>query len=155
MNCGVGCRWGYDLSLLWLWRRPAAAALILPLAWELPYATCAVLKKTMLGKKQNVAKYGKLLGGLVKGTSKLLKGFWAQPHFGKLLGLWTDSWCLPRLSDWAPLDPCPLEKLAAALQMNHILKIIHCPLPTTSVIMTPWRLFSKVKEAMNKKNFFE
>ena len=27
-----------DLALLWLWCRPAAAALIQPLAWELPYA---------------------------------------------------------------------------------------------------------------------
>ena len=25
-----------DLALLWLWQRPAAAALIQPLAWELP-----------------------------------------------------------------------------------------------------------------------
>ena len=33
-----------DLALLWLWCRPKAAALILPLAWELPYATRAALK---------------------------------------------------------------------------------------------------------------
>ena len=32
-----GC--GSDLSLLWLWLWLAAAALIRPLAWELPYAT--------------------------------------------------------------------------------------------------------------------
>ena len=33
-------------SLLWLWYRPAAAALIWPLAWELPYALGAALKAT-------------------------------------------------------------------------------------------------------------
>ena len=31
-------QWVKDLALLWLWCRPAAAALIQPLAWELPYA---------------------------------------------------------------------------------------------------------------------
>ena len=30
--------------LLWLWCRPRAAALIRPLAWELPYATGMALK---------------------------------------------------------------------------------------------------------------
>ena len=32
-SCGVGCVCGSDL--VWLWRRPAAAAPIQPLAWEL------------------------------------------------------------------------------------------------------------------------
>ena len=45
MSCGVG-RWrGLDLVLLWLWRRPAAVALIKPLAWEPPYAMGAALKR--------------------------------------------------------------------------------------------------------------
>ena len=38
MNCGVGCRHSLNPELLWLWRRPEAAALIRPLGWELPYA---------------------------------------------------------------------------------------------------------------------
>ena len=38
MSYGVGCRHGSDSTLLWLWCRPAAAAPIRPLAWELPYA---------------------------------------------------------------------------------------------------------------------
>ena len=46
MSCGVGCRHGLDLVLLWLWHRPAAVALIRPLAWELPYAAGAALKRT-------------------------------------------------------------------------------------------------------------
>ena len=46
MSCGVGRREGLDLVLLWVWRRPAATALIRPLAWEPPYATGAALKET-------------------------------------------------------------------------------------------------------------
>ena len=34
-----------DLALLWLWCRLAAAVLIQPLAWELPYVVGAALKK--------------------------------------------------------------------------------------------------------------
>ena len=41
VSCGVGCRRGLDLKLLWLWRRPVAMALIQPLAWEPPYAAGA------------------------------------------------------------------------------------------------------------------
>ena len=41
MSCGVGCRLGLDPTLLWLWRRLAATALIGPLAWEPPCATGA------------------------------------------------------------------------------------------------------------------
>ena len=45
---GVGRSHGLDSVLLWLWRRPAAAALIQPLAWKPPYATGTAkkLKKT-------------------------------------------------------------------------------------------------------------
>ena len=45
MSCGVGHRHGLDLVLLWLQRRPAAVALIGPLAWETPYAAGAALGK--------------------------------------------------------------------------------------------------------------
>ena len=38
-------QWVKDLALLWLWHRPAAAAPIRSLAWELPYATGAAVKK--------------------------------------------------------------------------------------------------------------
>ena len=40
----VGHKRGSDPMLLWLWRRPAAATLIQPLACELPYATLGDLK---------------------------------------------------------------------------------------------------------------
>ena len=44
MNCGVGHRHSLDLVVLWLWRRLAATALILPLAWEPPYAVNVAVK---------------------------------------------------------------------------------------------------------------
>ena len=50
MSCGVGSRLGLDLGLLWLWYRPAAVALIHPLAWEPPYVTGAALKKQKKNK---------------------------------------------------------------------------------------------------------
>ena len=51
MSWGIGPRYSSDLVWLWLWRRPAAAAPIQPVAWEPPYATGAALKR----KKKNVA----------------------------------------------------------------------------------------------------
>ena len=44
-SCGVGHRCGLDPVLLQLWCGPAAEAPIQPLAWELPYAAGAALKK--------------------------------------------------------------------------------------------------------------
>ena len=38
---------------LWLWHRPAAAAPILPLAWELPLATPVALKRKKKKKKSS------------------------------------------------------------------------------------------------------
>ena len=54
MNCGVGHRHDSDPALLWLWYRPAAAAPIRPLAWELAYATGAAIEKKKKRKKKNV-----------------------------------------------------------------------------------------------------
>ena len=50
MSCNVGRRFGLDLALLW--RRMAAAALIGPLASELPHATGMALKKKKKEKKE-------------------------------------------------------------------------------------------------------
>ena len=54
MSCGVGGRLDPDPVLLRLWLWLAAVAPIQPLAWELPYATDAALKR----KKQKLQKYG-------------------------------------------------------------------------------------------------
>jgi len=59
MSCGVGCRCGLDPALLWLWHRPAAAALIQPLVWELPFAVGAAL---MGGKKDKKKRKTKAMG---------------------------------------------------------------------------------------------
>ena len=45
MSCSVSQRHASDPLLLWLWYRPAAVALIRPLAWEPPYAAGTALKR--------------------------------------------------------------------------------------------------------------
>ena len=57
----VGRRCSSDPSLLWLWHRPATAAPIQPLAWKLPYASGAALKKKKRKKKYTAYRYFKLL----------------------------------------------------------------------------------------------
>ena len=52
MSCGVGCRQGSDLALMWLWRRPEATAPIRPLTWEPPYATGAAQEMAKRQKKK-------------------------------------------------------------------------------------------------------
>ena len=56
MSCGVDRRCSLDPTLLWLWCRPAAVALIQPLVWELPYAVSVALKT------KNVKGLGQCLG---------------------------------------------------------------------------------------------
>ena len=51
VSCDVGCRCSLDPELLWLWRRPVAAALIQPLAWEPPYAAGAAQENAKKKKK--------------------------------------------------------------------------------------------------------
>ena len=43
-SCRISHRLGLDLALLWLWCRPAAAALNRSLAWQHPYAAGGALK---------------------------------------------------------------------------------------------------------------
>ena len=45
VSYSIGHRHRLDLALLWLWCRPAAAALIHPLAQELPYAMGVTIKR--------------------------------------------------------------------------------------------------------------
>ena len=61
MSCGVGRRHGSDLALLWLWRSPAAAAPIRPLAWEPPYAVGKPLKKQKKKKIVMAENFPKLM----------------------------------------------------------------------------------------------
>ena len=56
MSCGVGHRRHLDPALLWLWRKPVAAAPIRPLAWEPPYAAAAALEMPKRQKKKSAYK---------------------------------------------------------------------------------------------------
>ena len=56
MSFGVGSRQGLDLKLLWLWGRPAAAALIQPFAWEPLYVMGVALKNKKQKQKQQQQK---------------------------------------------------------------------------------------------------
>ena len=52
MSCVVGHTCGSDPMLLWLWRRPATTALIIPLAWEPPYAMGEALKRQKIRRRR-------------------------------------------------------------------------------------------------------
>ena len=54
LSYGVGHRYGSDPTLLWLWHRVVATALIQPLAWGPPYAMCAALKRRKTNKQTPV-----------------------------------------------------------------------------------------------------
>ena len=56
VNCGVGHKRGLDPTLLWLWCRPVATALVGPLAWESPYATGVALERQKDKKKKKKKK---------------------------------------------------------------------------------------------------
>ena len=62
MSCGVVYRCASDLALLWLWRRPVAAAPIGPLAWEPPYAAGTALTRTKQNQKNNLTWRAGLVG---------------------------------------------------------------------------------------------
>ena len=66
MSYGVGRRRGSDPTLLWLWCRPAATALIRPLALEAPYAA---------GVAQEIAKRPKKKKKKKRILDKSISGF--------------------------------------------------------------------------------
>ena len=91
MSCGVGHRCGSGPTLLWLWHRPAAVALIRPLAWELPYPVgmwvypvgkrrgtgwvprthiCTHIRTDQLGAWIWAGVRGQLMGGLGNGSAE-------------------------------------------------------------------------------------
>ena len=59
MSHNIGCRYGSDLALLWLWHRLATTAQIQPLTWEPPYAMGEPLKSK--NKQMNKQKNKSLL----------------------------------------------------------------------------------------------
>ena len=85
MSCGVGHRRSWDPALLWLWHRPAAVALIQPLAWELPYATGAAIKSNNnnnIKEKKKLCRLFHLVASCYKsrGMTKTLDGYAYRVH---------------------------------------------------------------------------
>ena len=69
VSCGIGHKDGSDPMLLWLWCRPAAVALIQPLAWEPPHAVGVALKR-----KKDEKKRKKLFSSLSLEIQKVVGG---------------------------------------------------------------------------------
>ena len=99
MRCGVGCRPGLDLMLLWLWRRPVAAASIRLLAWEPPHATVVALKK----KKEKEKKY------IYNAEGVPIMAHWVKNR--ALSYLCEDAVSIPGLAQWVK-DPVLLHATA-------------------------------------------
>ena len=85
MSCSIEHRCSSDLVLpwlwcrlqkqlgsciAWLWDRPAAAVLIGPLAWELPYTAHAALKRKRKKKKKKTTKTPHYIAIINKITAK-------------------------------------------------------------------------------------
>ena len=75
MSCGVGHGCSSDPVLLWLWCRPAATALIWPLAWEPPYAAKAAQEMAKTKKKKIYIHWCShlTLGNLSEGNKENIK----------------------------------------------------------------------------------
>ena len=113
VSCGVGCRCGSDLALLWLWRRPVATALIQPLARE---TSCAALKR----QKKNVS-YSLALSWLQQTAS----------HLESYLHV-----VLSRLNCFTDLTQCKFSPLSTQLSISmfrtaYTYFLNHFPLPTS------------------------
>ena len=61
MGCGMGCKHGSNLALLWLWHWLVATALIRPLAQETPCAMGVALKRQKTKKKKRAPADGRML----------------------------------------------------------------------------------------------
>ena len=89
MSCGVDHSCSSDPVLLWLWYRLAAAAVIQPLAWELP---CVAIKRQKR-KKEKKKKKKKIF----ESTSNhpAYKGYWFASFFiVTFLGIPFSVFCL-------------------------------------------------------------
>ena len=87
MSCGVGRRCDSDPALLWLWCRPAAAARIQALAWELPQTEGLALKRpNRQTKPPTTAKNGgERKGSVHLPRETVLQGLKRPPTFSLIL----------------------------------------------------------------------
>ena len=79
MSCGVGCRWGSDPVLLWLWYKPTATAPIQALTWEPPYAVSVALKKRKRKEPHASSDRDPYIRGAVPGL-KAIPNFYYDPR---------------------------------------------------------------------------
>ena len=73
MSCGIDCKRGSDLALLWLWCRLVATAPTGHLAWEPPYAMGVALEKAKKKKKRKEKKTQKQEELLIKDIHIILE----------------------------------------------------------------------------------
>ena len=85
MSCGVGRRRGSDPALLWLWSRPAATALIQPLAREPPYAVEVALGKAK--RQKNKKQTNKQKKQITKNKKKYSEGGPGEEKRREFIGL--------------------------------------------------------------------
>ena len=88
MSYGVGCRRGLDPALLWLWRGPAATAMIGPLAWEPPYAAGAALEMQKDQKKINISQFSLKVSLAIKYVLLLYPQYFGQVMFQEHKRVW-------------------------------------------------------------------
>ena len=103
MSCGVGHRCGLVLALLWLWRRPAAVALIRLLAWVPPYAAGVALKSKKIEIYNRECQQTRVgdLKRLIIMTSH--KWDWSRKSTNKqyeTIAFGMDKQCDPAVSHW-------------------------------------------------------
>ena len=108
-------QWVRDPSLLWLWHGPAAAALIRPLAWELPYDSGAALKIKHNKPKQ---------------TNEQKNSF-VREHTASMNGGWA----------WTQVSGCPRLMKHVKLWASH--HLVYCHIYSEYNIMTSWVLITK------------
>ena len=120
MSCVVGCRHGSDPVLLWLWYRLEAVAPIWPLAWELPSAVGAPLKK---GKKKTSLSF---FFSLLRKTNQMLwKHIIKTKFFFVFLGPHPWHMEVPRLRVKLELKLPAYTTATATQDLSHVCDLHH------------------------------
>ena len=142
-SCGIGHRCGSDLMLLWLWHRPAAIALVRPLAWEPSYATGVALKIYIYIYTHTVKfsllifwwGFLHLLSSVILAYTFAFIHFWLQLH-GPGIRSELQSWPKPQLQKCGVLNP-----LYWARDQTHVPVLPRCCSFHCSTVGSPTFLF--------------